>query len=103
VLSIWGIFRPKAFQIRSICCLCFEKQSIPALYLIHHKTREGKSAVVPVLATLLHGITLVLVPLIGLGCHQLAKGFHIDQRVKAFNLDEHQCNNHILLRNRLLQ
>jgi hypothetical protein len=45
---------------------------------------------------------LVLVPLIGLECDQVAKGFHIDQWVKACNLDEHQGNDHILLRNCLL-
>jgi superfamily II DNA helicase RecQ len=67
-----------------------------------HKTGEGNFAVVLALATLLCGITLVLVPLIGLGCDQVAKDFLINERVKAYHLDEHRGNDHILLRDRLL-
>jgi superfamily II DNA helicase RecQ len=72
-----------------------------ALHLIR-KTGEGKSDVVLALATVLCGITLVLVPLIKLGCDQVAKGFLINQLLEAYHLDEHQGNDHILLSDRLL-
>ena len=67
------------------------------------KTGEGKSAVLLASATIKRGLTLVLVPLLVLGCDQVAKGFKREHRVKTYHLDEHRGHDFIALRDRLLR
>jgi hypothetical protein len=86
VLEIWHIPKPKPYQLEAIACLCFSTKG--RLYLVH-KTGEGKSAVVLASATIFRGITLVLVPLLGLGCDQVAKATRREQQVEAYHLDKH--------------
>ena len=100
VLEIWNIPSPKPYQVEAISCLCFSTKR--RLYLVR-KTGDGKSAVVLASATILRGITLVLVPLLGLGCDQVAKAFRLEQRVEAYHLDEHRGLDYITLRDRLLK
>jgi superfamily II DNA helicase RecQ len=100
VLKIWNITSPKPFQVEAITCLCFLTER--RLYLVR-KTGDGKSAVILASATILRGITLVLVPLLGLGCDQVAKAFRLEQRVEAYHLNEHRGPDYITLRDRLLK
>jgi superfamily II DNA helicase RecQ len=60
--NVWGILAPREFQVEVVVTLVFEPKT--CLFLIR-KTGEGKLAVVLTLATLLQGITLVVVPLLG--------------------------------------
>jgi superfamily II DNA helicase RecQ len=101
VLEIWNIPSPKPYQLEAISCLCFSNKR--RLYLVR-KTGDGKSAVVLASATILQGITLVLVvPLLGLGCDQVAKSFRLEQKVEAYHLDKHRGPDFIALRDRLLK
>jgi superfamily II DNA helicase RecQ len=100
VLEIWHIPSPKPFQVEAITCLCFSTKR--RLYLVQ-KTGDGKSAVILASVTILRGITLVLISLLGLGCDQVANAFRLEQRVEAYHLDEHQGPDYITLRDRSLK
>jgi superfamily II DNA helicase RecQ len=56
------------------------------------KTGGGKSAVVQILATMMRGIHIILVPLLALGADQVSKGNcarnHFSCRIRAVLLDE---------------
>jgi hypothetical protein len=55
-------------------------------------------------ATIKHGVMLDLVPLLELGCDQVAKGFQQEHsRVDVYHLDEHQGHDFIALRDCLLR
>jgi hypothetical protein len=83
--NVWGISSPREFQIEAVARLVFEPKT--CLFLIR-KTGEGKSAVVLTASTLLRGITLVVVPLLGLGCDQVSKAQHHHHKIEAFHLDK---------------
>jgi superfamily II DNA helicase RecQ len=68
--KVWSILSPREFQVRAIARLVFHPST--CLFFIR-KTGEAKSALVLTSATLVRGICLVVVPLLGLGCDQLAK------------------------------
>ena len=57
------------------------------LYLIQ-KTGEGKSLVLLGMATALQGITIDMVPLLGLGCDQVSKSKHLNKRYEAYHVNE---------------
>jgi superfamily II DNA helicase RecQ len=97
--KVWGITSPRYFQVEAIARLVFEPQT--CIYLIR-KTGEGKSAVVTTSSTLLRGITLVVVPLLGLGCDQVAKAQRRRYRVEAYHLDENRGEDQLALQRRLL-
>jgi hypothetical protein len=61
----------REFQVKAVAQLVFHPKI--CLFLIW-KTGEGISAVVITSAMLLCSICLVIVPLLGLGCDQVAKG-----------------------------
>ncbi len=84
---VWGIAFPKEFQLAAVARIVFQAKR--RLYLIQ-KPGEGKLAVVLTSATLLQGITLVVVPLLGLGCDQVAKAQHGRYKVEAYHLDENR-------------
>jgi superfamily II DNA helicase RecQ len=85
MVKVWGILPPREFQVSAIAQLVFYPKT--CLFLIR-KTGEGKSAVVFTLATLLCGICLVVVPLLGLGCDQVAKAQRPAYKVESYHLDE---------------
>jgi superfamily II DNA helicase RecQ len=97
--TVWGISSPREFQVEAVARLVFEPKT--CLYLIR-KTGEGKSAVVLSAATLLRGITLVVVPLLGLGCDQVAKAHRRRYKVEAYHLDENRGNDQVAIQTRLL-
>jgi superfamily II DNA helicase RecQ len=63
---------------------------------------EGKSAVVLTLVTLLRGISLVVVPLLGLGCDQVAKAQRPAYKVESYHLDENRREGMLAIQRRLL-
>ena len=81
MLDDWGIRYPRDFQIRAVAYLAFQRDRI--LYLIA-KTGSGKSAVPLAVGALQNGITLTMVPLVGLGSDQVSKSTnnHISDFVK---------------------
>jgi hypothetical protein len=87
--KVWGILASRDSQVEVVARLVFEPKT--CIYLIR-KTGEGKSMVVLTSATLLRGITLVVVPLLGLGCDQVAKAQHHRYKVKAYHLDKNRGN-----------
>jgi superfamily II DNA helicase RecQ len=99
VETVWGISSPREFQVEAVARLIFEPKT--CLFLIQ-KTGEGKSAVVLASATLLRGITLVVVPLLGLGCDQVAKAHHRRYKVEAYHLDKNRGDNQVAIQKRLL-
>ena len=78
--DVWGVDSPRGYQIRMIFNLEYRK--IHLTYLIR-KYGEGKSLVILGMAALLHGITISMVPLIGLGSDQMAKSRQPNDRVEA--------------------
>ena len=51
---------------------------------------------------MLRGVTVVMVPLIGLGSDQANKAKNLDNRVEAYHLDEFKENAFKVLRERLM-
>ena len=60
--------------------------------ILVQKCGEGKSLMMLGMATMLKGITLVMVPLIGLGSDQANKSKMIAKRVYAYHCDEFRGN-----------
>jgi superfamily II DNA helicase RecQ len=65
-------------------------------------TGEGKSAVVLTSAALLRGVTLVVVPLLGLGSDQVSKAQRPDFRVESYHLDKNRSKDQFAIQRRLL-
>ncbi len=61
------------------------------IYLIH-KTSKGKSLVMQGMASMLKGVTIVMVPLLGLGSDTESKC--TTTNVKAYHLDEYRFHQH---------
>ena len=80
-----GVHSPRPFQIDAIFQLCIRRVSM--LYLIR-KTGEGKSLVLKGMATIKRGITLCLVPLVGLGSDQAIKTTCMACGMEAHHVDE---------------
>jgi superfamily II DNA helicase RecQ len=97
--EVWGILEPREFQVQAIIRLVFQPKT--CLFLIR-KTGEGKSAVVLTAAMLLRGITLVVVPLLGLGCDQVAKAQRTSFKVESYHLDENRGEDQLAIQRRLL-
>mmetsp|Transcript_11950 Transcript_11950/g.17149 ORF Transcript_11950/g.17149 Transcript_11950/m.17149 type:complete len:189 (+) Transcript_11950:1745-2311(+) len=83
--SAHGVHSPRPFQIDAIFQLCI--RCVSMLYLIR-KTGEGKSLVLKGMATIKRGITLCLVPLVGLGSDQAIKTTCMTCGVEAYHVDE---------------
>jgi hypothetical protein len=59
------------------------------LYIIA-KAGSGKSAIPLTVVTLLTGVVVTLVPLIGLGSNQVTKSCNAANYIKAYHVDEHR-------------
>ena len=97
----WGCDTPRQYQIEAIFQLVYTK--IDMMYLIR-KTGDGKSLVLQGTASILKGITIVMVPLIGLGSDQAQKCNIVRDNnicVESYHLDEFKNNNALELRERL--
>ena len=100
VLSLtWGCTTPRPYQIKAIYHLVYTKMDM--MYLIR-KTGEGKSLVLQGMASMLKGVTVVMVPLLGLGADQEEKcnGANASS-VESYHLDEYRQSNASELRGHL--
>ena len=84
MLDDWGIRHPREFQIRAVASLAFQRDRL--LFLIA-KTGSGKSAVPLAVGALQSGITLTMVPLVGLGSDQVSKSTNEANFIEAYHLD----------------
>eukprot|EP00984_Skeletonema_dohrnii_P009330 scaffold3571_cov78-Skeletonema_dohrnii-CCMP3373.AAC.2 len=97
--TLTGITTPHEYQIETIYHAITEIDT--TMYLIR-KTSAGKSLVPQTIAFIRGGISVNLVPLIGLGCHQVDKASSYAQHnVEAYHVDEHHGDDDKLLRKRL--
>ena len=95
----WGIQFPHDWQIRAIHVIAFSRDT--STFLIA-KTGSGKSAVPLTVGSLLTGITLTMVPLVGLGSDQVNKCSNDVNYIEGYHLDEHRGSDARLLRDRLI-
>jgi hypothetical protein len=72
------------------------------LPLSHPKDRRREVAMVLTTSTILRGITLVVVPLLGLGCDQVAKTQHCHYKIEAFHLDKNRGQYQLTIQQHLL-
>ena len=99
IIAISSIGSPRPFQVFAIYCMVFLCSQV--VYLIR-KTGEGKSLVIITTAALLRGVTIVMVPLIGLGSDQVNKAVNLGQRIEAYHVDENVGKDFLCLMKRLL-
>ena len=99
LLVVWGIQLARDYQIDAIFFLVFLK--VDMMYLIR-KTGEGKSLVLLGMATAQRGITITMVPLLGLGSDQVAKSKRLDKRCEAYHVDEFREGDYEKLIQRLM-
>ncbi len=87
LLDTWGCETPQPYQVEAIFHLAYRK--VDMVYLIR-KTGEGKSLVLQGqgMASMLKGVTISLVPLLGLGSDQQEKCSKSSGAVEASHLDE---------------
>ena len=98
--DVWGI-EPRPYQVSAVFYITFLKLSMT--YLIR-KTGEGKSMVWLGMCTILRGINVCMVPLLGLGSAQAPNSRRHNDNIEAYHLDEFKskhCFNK--LKNYLLQ
>eukprot|EP00956_Cyclotella_meneghiniana_P040737 scaffold203534_cov92-Cyclotella_meneghiniana.AAC.1 len=98
IKDVYGFDNPRPFQIEAINHLAFNDDS--SLVLIR-RTADGKSLVPLTVSVLRGGVTLVLVPLHGLGSDQVDKASVPEHGIEAYYVDEHKYGNAKLLEKRL--
>ncbi len=94
IKTLTGITTPYPYQIETIYHGIRENDT--TMYLVR-KTSDGKS-LVPQTS---RGISVTLVPLIGLGCHQADKSSVAEHNVEAYHVDEYHGEDANDLRERL--
>jgi hypothetical protein len=83
-----GIPCPRPFQVKAIQHSAFNVASVT---FVISKTSLRKTAI-PIGVGLLHqGITIIVVPLIGLGAHMVNNASDFDCGIEAYRLDEHRA------------
>ena len=100
LLLTWQCKTPRPYQIEAIFHLVYSKMDM--MYLIR-KTGEGKSLVLNGMSSILKGVTISMVPLLGLGSDQAQKcrNANTTKTVEAYHLDEFRHKNASELRERL--
>ena len=83
--TTWGCVTPRPYQIESIFHLVYHK--VDMVYLIR-KTGEGKSLVLQGMASMLKGVMISVVPLLGLGSDQQEKCHLSSGAVESYHLDK---------------
>ena len=94
----WGYAHPRSYQIEAIFHLVY--QNTDMMYLIR-QTGEGKSLVMQGMASMLKGVTIVMVPLLGLGSDLESKCTTTTANVEAYHLDEYRLQHASILCNHL--
>jgi superfamily II DNA helicase RecQ len=90
LLEVWNISEPKPWQLKSIYLLAHGRARARRRLLLTRRTGDGKSLVIYGLATLLRGVTIVLVPILALGIDQVSTFWsmaHPEAQVFAEHLD----------------
>jgi superfamily II DNA helicase RecQ len=96
--KVWRILTPKEFQVEAaVARLVYEPKT--CLFLIR-KTGEDKVAIFLTASTLLRSIMLIVVPLLGLGCDQVAKAKPSYHKVEAFHLDKNRGEGQLAIQQR---
>ena len=80
---------------------CMVYLTTQTIYLIR-KTGEGKSLVITTVAAMLREVTIVMIPLIGLGSDQANKSINLAKRVEAYHIDENRGSDFLKLTARLM-
>ena len=80
----WGIQYPHEFQIRAIHHIAFQRDQI--LYIVA-KTGSGKSTIPLTIGAFRTGVTLSMVPLVGLGSDQVNNSRNSTNLIEAYHLD----------------
>ncbi len=99
MLDDWGIQFSHEFQIRAIHHVAFHRDQI--VYIVA-KTGSGKSAIPLSIGLLQTGVTLLMVPLIGLGSDQVNNSWNSNNLIEAYHLDENRGRDGYALRSQLL-
>jgi hypothetical protein len=90
--DVWGIQQLHEYQFKIIELLVSGPTAVSRRALLCVKTGGGKSAVVQMVATLLKGIHIILVPLLALGADQVEKAKNakhpFTKFIKSVHLDE---------------
>jgi ATP-dependent DNA helicase RecQ/bloom syndrome protein len=86
-LAHHGIATPRDFQIEAIYHLGFNLRPVT---IVISKTGSGKTAIPLTVGRLRRGVSLFMVPLIGLGCDLVEKFNNYHHDVEAYHLDEHR-------------
>eukprot|EP00956_Cyclotella_meneghiniana_P045819 scaffold386239_cov215-Cyclotella_meneghiniana.AAC.1 len=85
--DVWGIQEPRGYQVTAIFYMAFLKTRL--MYLIR-KTGEGKSLVLLGTSTILRGVTVCLVPLLGLGSSHASNSISEPHCVESYHVDEYR-------------
>jgi superfamily II DNA helicase RecQ len=99
MLDDWGIRFPHEFQICAVHHIAFHHDQI--VYIVA-KTGSGKSAIPLSIGSLQTGVTLTMVPLVGLGSDQVNNSRNRNNLIKAYHLDKNRGRDGYTLRSRLL-
>ena len=84
-LDDFGVASVREFQLQAIYAGAFYDNSFLS---INAKTGYGKSLVALAIASMRRGVSIVQVPLLGLGTDQVAKAIWVDINIKACHIDE---------------
>ena len=102
IRDVYGIDTPRPFQVEAINYLAFGDADGRAniLYMVR-KTADGKSLVQLASSVIMRGVTITLVPLVGLGSDQVEKATVVEKNVEGYHVDEHKYADAHLLRKRI--
>ena len=99
MLNDWGIRFPHEFQIRAIYHVAFHRNQI--VYVVA-KTGSGKSTIPLSIGSLQTRVTLLMVPLVGLGSDQVNNSRNSNNLIEAYHLNKNRGRDGYALRSRLL-
>jgi hypothetical protein len=99
MLDDWGIQFPHEFQIPAIHHVAFHRNQI--VYIVAKKG-SGKLAILLLIGLLQTRVTLLMVPLVGLGSDQVNNSRNSNNLIEAYHLDKNRGRDGYALRSRLL-
>jgi superfamily II DNA helicase RecQ len=91
----WNIQEPKEWQLQAIFAMTYGLDRAFLCLLLVWRTGDGKSLVIYGLATLLRGVTIVMVPILVLGSDQVSSVWSMANplaAVYAKHLDYEGCS-----------
>ena len=93
IKEVYGFVNPRPFQIEAVHHVAFVESSL----VLIRRTADSKS-LVPLTVSILRGrVTLILVPLHGLGSDQVDKATVPEHGVEVYYVDKHKYENAKLL------